>query len=69
MTGDFVFDRDGAAYEAHKATHASYVVLVAVTSPFWDPDDTSRVGITRREGHKESARILPLHSHLDFICI
>jgi thiol-disulfide isomerase/thioredoxin len=28
MTGEFVFDRDGSAYKAYKATHTSYVVAV-----------------------------------------
>jgi thiol-disulfide isomerase/thioredoxin len=28
MTGQFVFDKDGAAYKAYKATHTSYVVVV-----------------------------------------
>ncbi len=28
MTGEFVFDRDGMAYKAYKATHTSYVVVV-----------------------------------------
>jgi thiol-disulfide isomerase/thioredoxin len=28
MTGEFVFDRDGSAYKAYKATHTSYVVVV-----------------------------------------
>ena len=28
MTGEYVFDKDGAAYKAYKATHTSYVVVV-----------------------------------------
>ncbi len=28
MSGQFVFDKDGAAYKAYKATHTSYVVVV-----------------------------------------
>ncbi|MCC6430804.1 MAG: TlpA family protein disulfide reductase [Gemmatimonadaceae bacterium] len=28
MTGSYVFDRDGAAYKAFKATHTSYVVVI-----------------------------------------
>jgi thiol-disulfide isomerase/thioredoxin len=28
MTGEYVFDRDGAAYKAYKATHTSYVVVI-----------------------------------------
>jgi predicted transcriptional regulator len=28
MAGQFVFDKDGAAYKAYKATHTSYVVVV-----------------------------------------
>lgn len=28
MKGEFVFDKDGAAYKAYKATHTSYVVVV-----------------------------------------
>lgn len=28
MTGEYVFDADGAAYKAYKATHTSYVVVL-----------------------------------------